>query len=148
MLAELKSGEGKPVDKAEADVKDLVLKDSNYVIQDGYVQYVMAMDNPNGEFAPRSVYVTVSDKAEDGTVSFSDDWTIGGLLPGSTTYWTNRAGNGNVAASDNVEIKISVEDDDWYKTSQKYDFYQMDNVSTTTDSFGNAPVPSPHHPWV
>ena len=52
MLAELKSGEGKPVDKAEADVKDLVLKDSNYVIQDGYVQYVMAMDNPNGEFAP------------------------------------------------------------------------------------------------
>lgn len=52
LLAELKSGEGKPVDKAEADVKDLVLKDSNYVIQDGYVQYVMAMDNPNGEFAP------------------------------------------------------------------------------------------------
>ena len=63
--------------------------------------------------------VTVSGKAEDGTVSFSDDWMIGGLLPGSTTYWSNHAGNDNVAETDNVEIKISVEDDGWYKTSQK-----------------------------
>ena len=136
LLAELKAGEGNPVDKAESDVKDLVLKDSSYVIQDGYVQYAMAIDNPNEEFAPHSVSVTVSGKAEDGTVSFSDDWMIGGLLPGSTTYWSGQAGSGNVAESDNVEIKISVDDDDWYKTAQKLDFYQIDNVSTTTDSLG------------
>jgi hypothetical protein len=72
----------------------------------------------------------------DGKISFTDDWTISNTLPESTTYWSSQAGNDNVAESDTIEIKLSVDDDNWYKTSQKYNFYQIDNVNTSTDSLG------------
>jgi hypothetical protein len=137
LLAELRSGEGKPVDKEESKVKDLVLADSCYTISDGYVSFVIAVNNPNKDYAPQSVNVSVVGRSDDGKITFSDDWGTGTTLPGATTYWTSRVGNGNASDSDTIEIKVSVDDDDWYKTSERYDFYQIDNVSTSEDSFGS-----------
>jgi len=127
LLADIKSGEGKPVDASQA--KDLEIVDSNYTVSDGYVSYVIAINNPNEEYAPQSVNIKVVGRAEDGSISFSDDWGINGTLPGATTYWANSAGSGNASESDTIEISISVDDDDWYKTTQKYDFYTVENVS-------------------
>ena len=136
LLVELKSGEGKSVDRSTVDIKDLVLADSCYNISNGYVHYTIAVNNPNTEYAPRFINVNVSGRTADGKISFTDDWMISNTLPESTTYWSSQAGNDNVAESDTIEIKLSVDDDNWYKTSQKYNFYQIDNVNTSTDSLG------------
>lgn len=136
LLAELKSGEGKSVDRSAADIEDLVLADSCYNISNGYVHYTIVVNNPNTEYAPRFINVNASGRTADGKISFTDDWMISNTLPESTTYWSSQAGNGNVAESDTIEIKLLVDDDNWYKTSQKYNFYQIDNVNTSTDSLG------------
>ncbi len=113
------------------------MSDSCYAIENGYVKYTLAVNNPNKEYAPQSVNVSVVGRTSDGKISFSDDWCTSTCLPESTTYWTNQAGNGNVSESDTIEIKLSVDDDKWFKTSQKYDFYAIGNVSTAEGEFGD-----------
>jgi hypothetical protein len=135
LLTDLKSREGKQASE-DADIKELVLADSNYVLSNGYVQYVLAINNPNTDYAPDSVNVSVVGRAADGTISFSDDWVIGTTLPGATTYWASQAGNGNVSESDTVEIKISVDKDEWLTTSMKDGFYKIENVSTSKAQYG------------
>lgn len=136
LLAELRAGEGKSVSKEKSNIKDLVLSDSCYTVNNGYVHYTIAVNNPNKEYAPQSVNVSVVGRTSDGKISFSDNWGTSTCLPESTTYWSNQAGNGNVSESDTIDIKLSVDDDKWFKTSQKYDFYAIDNVSTADEKFG------------
>ena len=52
---------------------DLVLKDSSYTIDNGYVHYVLAIENPNTGYMPEFVNVKVTGKRADGSISFSDD---------------------------------------------------------------------------
>lgn len=136
LLADLKSGEGKPAGE-EAEIKDLELVDSGYVLSNGYVQYVLAIKNPNEGYAPSSVNVSVVGRTVDGAISFSDDWIVGSTLPGATTYWASQAGSGDVSDSDTIEIKISVNEDSWVKTSQGDGFYTIENVSTSTTELGH-----------
>ena len=138
LLADLKSGEGKPAQAGEA--KPLELVDSAYVVSNGYVHYVLAVANPNEGLAPRSAKVSIVGRAADGSISFSNDWVVGTTLPGSTTYWASQAGNGSASESDTVEIKVSVDDDDWYKTSLGGELYQIGNVSVGEAQFGGVRV--------
>lgn len=120
---------------------DLVLKDSNYTIDNGYVHYVMAIENPNTGYMPEFVHVKVTGKRTDGTISFSDDWVISGLAPGSTTYWASQGGDGETTAEDTIDISISVNSDDWEKSDPKpADLYVFDNVSVAQEEFGGVNV--------
>ena len=132
LLAEVKSGEGKPAPK-DADIKDLELVDYNYVLEDGYVEYVLAIHNPNEEFAPRFTNVKVVGRSPSGAITFSDDWTVGITLPGATTYWASQAGGGDASEEDTIEISVSVDEDNWVKTSLTDNFYAIDNTSISTD---------------
>ena len=134
LLAEVKSGEGKPAPK-DADIKNLELVDYNYVLSNGYVKYVLAIHNPNEEFAPKFTNVKVVGRSPSGTITFSDDWTVGITLPGATTYWASQAGGGDVSEEDTIEISVSVDEDNWVKTSLKDNFYAIDNASIATDKY-------------
>ncbi|MDO4539181.1 MAG: hypothetical protein Q4B54_13535, partial [Coriobacteriales bacterium] len=68
LLAELKSGEG-AAPEVDAEIQDLQLVDSGYVVSPhGYVEYAIAINNPNEKYAPQSVKVNVVGRGADGTI--------------------------------------------------------------------------------
>lgn len=124
-------------ESSDEGAKDLVIVDSNYVIQNGYVMYTVAIENPNDDYMPEFAVIKVTGKKADGTIDFSDDWTISALGPGSTTYWASQAGEGNSTDDDTIDISVSVDSDNWKKSDPKpADLYTFDNVSVKTDDYG------------
>lgn len=124
---------------ASSEPQELVVADSNYVIDDGgYVYYALEIENPNTDFAAEFATVTVTGKHADGSISFSDEWVISNLMPGSDTYWASQAGDGDVTESDTIEIKLSVDKDNWGKTDKALpeELYTFENVSVKKDQYG------------
>ena len=124
-------------DQATADVKDLVIEDSGYVLSHGYVEFALAVTNPNEGVAPRFTNVSIVGRKEDGSIRFSDDWVIGSTAPGETTYWASQAGSGDVEESDTIEITVKVNEGDWFATKQSGDCYAIENLSTDVGDFGD-----------
>lgn len=125
--------------KANAnEPQDLILVDSNYVLSHGYVKYALEIKNPNTDYAPDFVTITITGKHADGTIAFNDDWVVSSIMPGSTTYWANQAGDGDSVESDVIEIKLSVKESNWKKTEQTLpaDLYSFNNVSVAPSKFG------------
>lgn len=119
--------------------QDLILVDSNYVLHQGYVEFALEIQNPNESYAADFVTVTVTSKHADGSIGFSDEWVVSNILPGTTSYWANQAGDGDTVESDTVEISLSVNDYNWNKTEQTMpaDLYTFDNVTVTSGQFGD-----------
>lgn len=116
---------------------DLILKDSHYSIENGYVHYTIAIENPNAKYMPEFVKVKVTGKKTDGSIGFSDEWTISSLAPGSTSYWASQAGDGNTAEEDTIEISLVVDKNSWQKSDPKpADLYVFNNVSVSQETFG------------
>lgn len=111
--------------------QDLVVADSGYVISNGYVHYALEVQNPNTNFAASFANVTVTGKHADGSIGFSDEWVVSNIMPGSTTYWASQAGDGDTIETDTIDIKVSVNDNNWDRTDQTLpvDLYTFDNVS-------------------
>ncbi len=123
-------------EKANSPI-DLKLVDSHYVIDNGYVQYTVAIENPNTYYMPRFTHIKVTGKNTEGGINFSDDWVISALAPGSTTYWANQAGDGDSTEDDIIEISVTVDNDDWIKSAKKPDnLYVFDNISVKQGQFG------------
>ena len=123
--------------EATADIKDLVLEDYGYVLSHGYVEYALAITNPNEGAAPEFAHVNIVGRKADGSIRFSDDWVVGSTAPGETTYWASQAGSGDVEESDTVEITVKVDEDDWFVTTQPGDYYLIENTSTEVGSWDN-----------
>ena len=123
----------------ESDPKPLDIVDSAYVIQDGYVHYVVAINNPNSNHAAAFATISTTGRAADGTISFSEEWVVGTLLPGTTTYWASMCGNGTASNDDDVTFEVSTGDSDWEQASalMNGELYQFVNVSTKRDRFGS-----------
>lgn len=126
------------VEKQNDEPQEIILADSNYIISDGYVDYIVELQNPNDDYAADFATITVTSRRTDGTIGFSDEWVVSNLMPGSDTYWTNRVGDGDTIETDTIEITVSVNDYNWIETTQTLpvNLYTFDNVSTKTDSFG------------
>lgn len=117
---------------------ELIVSDSNYTISEsGYVHYAVEIQNPNENYAAEFATITVTGKHADGTISFSDEWVISNLLPESTSYWANQAGDGDSVQGDTISFSVAVNDRNWSKSDQKMptDLYTFDNVTVKTDQF-------------
>ena len=115
---------------------DLVLEDSSYtILPSGYVLFTICIKNENKNIKADYANIKITGKKKDGSIDFSDDWTIGGIMPQTTSYWASQAGDGTVDESDEIEISISVNKDDWVRTSDTIpdDLYVFNNISVTPD---------------
>ncbi|WP_251230612.1 hypothetical protein [Adlercreutzia aquisgranensis] len=134
-----KVSEPQKVEKEEtAEPEPLVLSDYGYVVSDnGYIHYAVEIENPNASFEAEFPVISVVGKNEDGSIAFSDDWTLGTIAPGSKTYWATQAGNGNVTESTAVEFSIKVDKNKWKDGAEPLpsDLYTFDNVSVADGSY-------------
>ena len=121
-----------------AQPKDLVLKDTGYVIDNGYVMYTVAIENPNDDYMADFANITITGKTADGKISFSDEWVVGGIMPGTTTYWASQAGKGGSVEGDVVEFDVSVNSNNWKRSEATIpaDLYKFDNVTVSPKEYG------------
>lgn len=117
--------------------QDLILKDYGYIINNGYVMYAVEIENPNTDWGADYANIVVTGKHKDGTIAFSDDWTIGNIMPGSDTYWASQAGDGDTVKSDDISIELTVDENNWQKTDEiiPENLYTFDNVTVKKDTF-------------
>lgn len=102
------------------------------------MHYVVCLKNNNKGYGANFAHIKITGKKEDGSIGFSDDWTIGGLMPQGTTYWAWQAGDGSVTNNDTIDISVSVNKNDWFATTTVIpeDLYVFDNISVSTDDYG------------
>lgn len=125
-----------PGGQGRNDIQPLTVVDSNYSLSNGYVKYVLEVQNTNTGYKALFAHVNVVGKATDGSIRFSDDWTIGAIEPGTTTFWANQAGNGDSLESDTVEITVSVDDSDWIKgDGAPENLYTITNTTVKTNEY-------------
>lgn len=120
-----------------AEPEDLVVKDAGYVLNDGYIHYAVSIENPNDAYLAEFAHITVTGRTPDGAILFNDDWTVGSIMPGTTTYWATQAGNGDTTEDTSIEFNVSVNDDDWTHTNTQVpgDLYTFDNVTVSEDEW-------------
>jgi len=132
------SGDAKVEEKTEEKTTkqnepvDLEITESSYTVDDeGMLRYTVCIENNNTNFRPQFAHVLATGKKPDGSIRFHDDWTIMGIQPDSTTYWTNIAGNGEVSEEDTIEITVTVNESDWERSNTVVpdDLYTFDNVN-------------------
>jgi len=114
---------------------DLKLVESGYTVTDsGYILYAVCIENPNADKAAEFPVISVVGKDAGGAILFSDDWTLGEVLPGEKAFYATSAGNGVAPAS--VEISLNVDSKKW-KSESAYPagIYSFENVNLIEGGF-------------
>ena len=122
---------------ATTDVKDLVLDDCGYVVSNGTADLALAVTNPNEAASPKSVRISIVAKDTDGSVRFTDEWTMGQIEPGATAYCAGQVGNGLMQDTDTLEVTLSVEDGDWIagpEVEAREQAYKVEDALTAPSS--------------
>lgn len=97
---------------AAEDEVELELLESGWSVTDsGYILYGFALRNPSSDLYVDYPQVTITGRAEDGSIVFSELQTLYRLAPGETQYFGFTAGNGTAPAS--VEF-AAVKPEEWY----------------------------------
>ena len=126
-----------PREQGRNDIQPLTVVDSNYSLSSGYVKYVLEIQTTNTDYKALFAHVNIVGKTTDGSIRFSDDWTIGDIEPGTTTFWASQAGNGDSLETDTVEITVSVDDSDWIKSDGvPENLYTITNTTVNTNPYG------------
>ena len=113
-----------------AHARELEIVDSAYVLDNGFVEFVVEIHNPNDGLLARSASIIVTGKNPDGTVAFSEESIAGNIFPNSSTYWAFFAGDGSVAEGVSVEFSISSSTVFWEECSvDAADLYSFNNAS-------------------
>lgn len=98
---------------------------------------MLEIQNTNTDYKALFAHVNIVGKTTDGSIRFSDDWTIGDIEPGTTTFWASQAGNGDSLETDTVEITVSVDDSDWIKSDGvPENLYTITNTTVNTNPYG------------
>lgn len=129
------SQEAKKQEKSKP--QDLVIEEFAYTNNDGYIDYVIKVTNPNEKFRAEYGNLTITDTASDGSIRFSDDTSIGICWPKSTTYWVGMAGDGDAADDDKLEAKLSVDEYNWIPSATQVpeDLYTFENVTVKANEY-------------
>jgi hypothetical protein len=136
------SGESGSADKPAGGVADtskpvdLEIIESGFTVgESGYVHYGIAVNNPNTGFLVDSYVVTVTGKDADGKIVFTDEQTMGTLVPGDTQIFATQAGNGTAPAT--VEISVSAKERNWQATDKKaVKYFEITNTNVVPSDYG------------
>jgi len=115
----------------------LELVDSAYTASNGYLHYVVEIKNPNDGYCAEFATISVVGRSADGGIAFSHDWVVGGIAPGTVTYWPDICGKGEVAGDEEITIEVSVDKINWKRTagSSSGNPYRFDNVSAKREEY-------------
>lgn len=93
-----------------AEPEDLEIKESGWTVdENGYVYYAIGITNPNEGYVASYPSYTITGRAEDDSVVFSDEQVLMAILPGETTYYGFQAGNGTAPA----KVEFEITDCEW-----------------------------------
>lgn len=115
--------------------KQLELVESGYSVTDnGYVMYGVAIKNPNADFEAQFPSFTITGKADDGSIVFSDKQTCRVVFPGETMHYGFQAGNGVPPAS----VEFSLQDPKWVESNGlSGELLTISNTSEVPGRYGN-----------
>lgn len=102
----------------------------------GYVNYAFALRNNSADSMIEYPTVTITGRADDGSIVFSQDQVLDVIYPGQTIWWAAPAGNGT--EPDSVEFAAAEPDDyNVSATSGQASTYSISNLSVVEDGFGS-----------
>lgn len=122
--------------EASSEPVELSLVESGYSTgSSGYIYYAVCIENTNESKAAEFPVVTVVGKDANGSIVFSDDWTLSGVLPGEKAYYASQAGNG--AVPETVEFSVTTDSKNW-KNADAYPegIYSIDSTNYVEGSYG------------
>lgn len=126
------------VDQAADDLK--IIESSWYVDASGFVNYAVAIKNTGSNVLALFPTVTVTGRAADGSILFSDDQVLNELYPGETRYWGSIAGGGTEQPA-TVEFALSRPRDGEVEAAHgKSTRFTVSNVSSSQDQYGDVHV--------
>lgn len=113
----------------------LELVESGYSVTDsGYVMYGVAIKNPNDDYEAQFPSFTITGKADDGSIVFSDKQTCRVVFPGETMHYGFQAGNGVPPAS----VEFSLQDPKWVESNGlSGELLTISNTSEVPGRYGN-----------
>lgn len=112
----------------------LEIVESGYSVSDaGYVMYGIGIKNPNENKQADLPSFTITGKADDGSIVFSDGQTLIAIAPGETVYYGFQAGNGTAPST----VEFVMGDCD-FSDAEKPDgaIFTLSNVSEVPGSYG------------
>lgn len=127
------SGKAKTVKKDEGP-HELEITESGWsVVGDGWVYYGFALKNPNKNKEAQLPTVSITGKADDGSVVFSDKQTLFAVMPGETVHYGFQAGNGTAPSA----VEFKVKEPTWVESKAlDGDMFSISNTSEVADQYG------------
>ena len=102
----------KDVEKEDADEGELEIVESGYTVMapnsigDIYLTYAVTIKNNNQKLAADFPVITVTGRSEDGSILFSEEQTLGTILPGDTVSWADDVIDCKGEEPASVDIKV------------------------------------------
>ena len=112
----------KDTEKEEEDQGELEIVESGYTVMapnsigDIYLTYAVTIKNNNKKMAVEFPSITVTGRSESGSILFSEEQTLGTILPGDTVSWANDVIDCKGETPASVDIKA--EGGDFVKPAQ------------------------------
>lgn len=113
----------------------LELAETGWSAKGGYVMYGFALKNPSADVRVDFPMVTVTGRAADGSVLFSDDQALAASFPGTTTYFGGQAGNGTAPAT----VEFTLHEPEAYNVHVQEGAapsFAVGNTALVSDGFG------------
>lgn len=127
-------------DLVEKAVEGLRIAESTWYVSNGFVHYAVAIENASDDVVALFPTVTITGRAEDGSVLFSSEQVLNELYPGETRYWGSMAGDGS-SVPDSVEFSMSrPADGEVQAASGEPSRLRVSNVSTRRNQFSDVVV--------
>ena len=112
----------KDSEKEEEDQGELEIVESGYTVMapnsigDIYLTYAVTIKNNNKKMAVDFPVISVTGRSESGSILFSEEQTLGTILPGDTVSWANDIIDCKGETPASVDIKV--EGGDFVKPAQ------------------------------
>lgn len=102
----------KEMEKEEKDEGELEIVESGYTVMapnsigDIYLTYAITIKNNNKKMAVEFPSITVTGRSESGSILFSEEQTLGTILPGDSVSWGDDAVDCKGETPASVDIKV------------------------------------------
>lgn len=113
----------------------LELAETGWSAKGDYVMYGFALKNLSADVRVDFPMVTVTGRAADGSVLFSDDQALAASFPGTTTYFGGQAGNGTAPAA----VEFTLHEPEAYNVHVQEGAapsFAVGNTALVSDGFG------------